>query len=148
MNTLLPIFNNSWLRHREPTGTSFFDSFFNDFTLPTVSTWEKDWTPAVDFSESEKEYTLKAELPGINKDDIDISLADGVLTVKGEKREEKKEEKENYHYRETRYGSFSRSLLLPEDASMEKVDAVYADGVLTVSIPKTEAAKPKKIEIQ
>lgn len=148
MNALLPIFNNSWLRHREPTETSLFNTFFNDFALPTVSTWEKDWAPAIDFTETENEYTVKAELPGISKDDIDISLADGVLTIKGEKRQEKKAEKQNYHYRETRYGSFSRSLLLPEDASMEKVDAVYSNGVLTVSLPKTEAAKPKKIKIQ
>ncbi len=146
MNALLPIFNNTWLRHREPARTSLFDSFFNDFA-PTVSTWEKDWRPAVDFSETENEYTVKAELPGISKDDIDISLTDGVLTIKGEKRYEEKEEKENYHYMESRYGSFSRSLLLPEDASMEKVDAVYTNGVLTVSIPKAEAAKPKKIKI-
>lgn len=147
MNALLPIFNDNWLRTREPARSSLFDTFFTDFTLPTVSTWEKDWSPAVDFSETENEYTVKAELPGIGKDDIDISLTDGVLTIKGEKRHEKKEEKENYHYMETRYGSFSRSLLLPEDASAEKVDAVYSDGVLKVSIPKAEAAKPKKIKI-
>jgi HSP20 family protein len=148
MNALLPIFSNNWLWNREPAGASLFDSFFKDFGLPVVSDWEKEWTPAIDVSETEKEYIVKAELPGINKKDIDISLTDGVLTVKGEKRLEKKEEKENYHYMETRYGSFTRSLRLPEDASSEKVDAVYADGVLKVTVPKTEAAQPRKIKVE
>ena len=146
MNTLLPILNNNWLRHREP-GVSLFDSFFGDLGLPTLYDREELWTPAIDVSETEKEYLVKAELPGISKKEIDISLTDGVLTIKGEKKQEKKEEKENYHFIETRYGSFSRSLRLPDDASAEKVDATYTDGVLTVSIPKTESAKPKKIEV-
>ncbi|MEW6079408.1 MAG: Hsp20/alpha crystallin family protein [Thermodesulfobacteriota bacterium] len=148
MNALLPIFSDNWLWHREPTGASLVDSFFKDFGRPVVSDWEKEWAPAIDVSETENEYIVKAELPGINKKDIDISLTDGVLTVKGEKKLEKKEEKENYHYMETRYGTFTRSLKLPEDASAEKVDATYADGVLTVTVPKTETAKPRKIEVQ
>ena len=148
MNALLPIFSDNWLSHGEPVVTSLFDSFFGDFGLPTLSVVEKEWMPAIDFSETEKAYTVKAELPGMDKKNIDISLTDGVLTVKGEKKFEKKEEKENYHYMETRYGTFSRSLRLPEDASAEKVDATYTDGVLTISIPKTEIAKPKKIKVQ
>lgn len=146
MNALLPIFSNNWLRHREPTA-DLFDSFFTEFGLPALSSREEIWAPAIDVSETEKEYTVKAELPGINKKNIDISLTDGVLTIKGEKKHEKKEEKENYHFLETRYGSFSRSLRLPEDASTEKVDATYTDGILTVSIPKTEVPKPKKIKV-
>jgi len=74
MNSLLPIFNNSWLSHREPAGSSLFDGFFGDFGLPDVSDWEKEWTPAIDVSETEKEYIVKAELPGINKKDIDKTI--------------------------------------------------------------------------
>ena len=146
MNALLPIFSNNWLRHREPS-SDLFDSFFAEFGLPALSSRDEVWAPAIDVSETETEYTVKAELPGINKKNIDISLTDGVLTIKGEKKHEKKEEKENYHFLETRYGSFSRSLRLPEDASTEKVDATYTDGVRTVSIPKTEVPKPKKIKV-
>ncbi len=147
MNALLPIFSNTWLRRREPAEASLFDSFFDDIGLPAVSL-EKAWAPAIDVSETEKEYIVKAELPGINKKDIDISLTDGVLTVKGEKKQEKKEEKENYHYMETRYGSFYRSVRLPDDVSAEKVDATFADGVLTVTVAKTELSKPRKIKVQ
>ena len=148
MNALLPIFNNNWLRHREPAGDNWFERFFGDLGLPAVDTWEKIWAPAVDVAETEKEYIVKAELPGMDKKDIDISLTDGVLTVRGEKRHEKKEEKENYHYMESHYGTFSRSVRLPDDASIEKIDATYTDGVLTVTVPKTEAAQPKKIKIE
>ena len=101
----------------------------------------------MDVSETEAAYLVKAELPGLSKEAIDISINDGVLTVSGEKKVENKEEKENYILTESRYGKFSRSFTLPSDTSTENVDATFANGVLTISVPKSEAARPRKITV-
>ena len=105
--------------------------------------------PAVDVVEREDAYIVKAEMPGITEDDIDVSLRDDLLTVKGEKKQEREEKKEDYRLSERSYGSFERSFRLPDDADSEKIDAKCKDGVLEVSIPKTSEVKEKvrKIEI-
>ncbi|MDY6904288.1 MAG: Hsp20/alpha crystallin family protein [Thermodesulfobacteriota bacterium] len=148
MNALLPTLQRSnWLRRRDNINGDLFDRLFDSFGLPALTEWESNWVPSIDVSETENQYVVKAELPGLRKEDIDISMTDGILTLKGEKKQEKKDENENYHLTESYYGSFSRSLRLPEDASVEKVDATYNDGILTVSVPKSEQAKPKKIKV-
>ncbi|MDY6825050.1 MAG: Hsp20/alpha crystallin family protein [Thermodesulfobacteriota bacterium] len=148
MNALTPsIWRNNWLKRHENTQGDLFDRLFEDFGMPALTNREASWVPAIDVSETDNEYLVKAELPGLKKEDIDISLNNGILTLKGEKKQEKKDDNENYHFRESYFGTFTRSLRLPNDASEEKVDATYHDGVVTVSVPKSEKAKPKKIKI-
>ena len=126
----------------------FFDRFFGDFTLPSVMFEEAEWTPAFDVSETDDEIIVKAEVPGMDKEDINITVSDGILTVKGERKQEKKEETEHFHCVETHYGMFSRTLRLPAEVEADKVDATYKDGVLNITLPKPEAVEPKKIEIK
>jgi len=101
--------------------------------------------PAMDLVEKEKEYEITAELPGIDEKNVEIKLANGTLTIKGEKKEEKEEKQKDYHLSERRYGSFQRSFPLPEGIDTDKVEATFAKGVLTVKLPKTvEAQKAEK----
>jgi HSP20 family protein len=106
--------------------------------------------PVVDIVEKEKEYQISAELPGLDEKDIDVSVADDVLTLKGEKKEEKEEKAKNYYLSERRYGAFRRSFQLPSGVDAEKIEASFAKGVLTVILPKTPEAqkKEKKIAIK
>jgi HSP20 family protein len=106
-----------------------------------------DWAPLVDVIESEKEYLVKAELPEVNKEDVKISVQDDVLTLSGERSQEKEEKGKKFHRIERAYGSFSRSFTLPEDSDPVKITADFKSGVLTVHIAKSERAKPKSIEV-
>jgi HSP20 family protein len=103
---------------------------------------------AIDVAEDEKQYVITAELPGVKKNDVSIELEAGVLTIHGEKKSEREEKKEKRHWVERSYGSFTRSLSLPSDALTDRVEASFADGVLTVTIPKSEAAKARAIAIK
>jgi HSP20 family protein len=101
--------------------------------------------PAVDVAEREKEYEITAELPGMDEKDIEIKLANDMLTIKGEKKEEKEERQKDYHLTERRYGSFMRSFKVPPGVDTGKIEAAFAKGVLTVKLPKTaEAQKSEK----
>ncbi|MEE9402349.1 MAG: Hsp20/alpha crystallin family protein, partial [Desulfobacteria bacterium] len=91
---------------------------------------------------------VKGEVPGMDKKDINITVSDGMLTIRGEKKHEKKEENEQYHRVERRYGAFSRTMRLPHEVEADKVDATYKEGVLSIRLPKSEAVEPKKIEIK
>lgn len=106
--------------------------------------------PAVDVVEKENEFRITAELPGLDEKDIGVSVADDVLTIRGEKKEEREEKAENYHLSERRYGSFQRTFQLPAGIDAEKIAANFQKGVLTVTLPKTPEAqkKEKKIAIQ
>ena len=106
------------------------------------------FVPAVDVYEDEHAIQLKFEVPGLDEKDIDIRLENSVLTVKGERKFEKETKEENYRRVERRYGTFTRSFTLPNTVSSEKIQAAYEKGVLTISLPKTEAAKPKQIKIE
>src|SRR5574342_1133805 len=106
-----------------------------------------EWSPLVDITEDEKEYTVKAEIPEMKKEDIKINVHDDVLSISGERKYEKEEKGKKYHRVERAYGSFMRSFTLPEDADGSKVSAEYKEGVLMVHLPKSEKAKPKAIEI-
>ena len=105
------------------------------------------WYPAVDISESTDEITVKAEVPGMKKEDIKISIQDNILTLKGEKIKENEEKEKNYHRIERNYGVFERSFSLPVSIQMDKVKAKYQDGILMISLPKSEEAKPKEIDV-
>ncbi|MBR1133537.1 Hsp20/alpha crystallin family protein [Bradyrhizobium iriomotense] len=102
-------------------------------------------TPAVDVAESDKAYEITAELPGMDEKDIEVNVANGGLTIKGEKRVEKEEKQKDYYVSERRYGSFERYFRLPEDVEADKIEASFKNGVLKVTLPKTaEAQKPAK----
>jgi HSP20 family protein len=107
----------------------------------------QSWTPAIDVIETDDAIKLKAELPGMDPKDISIEVQDNVLTVSGERRFEEEVKEDKYYRIERRYGSFSRSLALPQTADESKVEAKYENGLLEVIIPKTETAKPKKIKV-
>jgi HSP20 family protein len=110
--------------------------------------WEMEWAPAVDVAETADQVVVKAEVPGIDPKEINISLVGDVLTIKGEKKSEREEKKESYHLVERSYGSFSRSLTLPAAVDADKIEAKYEKGVLTVTCPKKETVKPKAIPIK
>jgi HSP20 family protein len=104
--------------------------------------------PAFDISEAEDQFIVKADLPGIDPKSLDISLSGNVLTISGEKKQEREEKTEHYYSVERQFGSFSRSFMLPGDVKEEGIEANYKDGVLTVTFPKTEHARQKKIEVK
>ena len=127
------------------------DRLWDDFFGPgrrALRPLEPEWAPAVDVSETADKVVVKAELPGIEAKDIDISLSGDILTIKGEKKSEREEKKESYHLVERSYGSFSRSLRLPAVVDPDKIEAGYKQGVLTVTCPKKEVVKPKAIEVK
>lgn len=146
MTALIPMLRRHRLLGRP--NRDFFGRFFEDFDLPALFSEEMEFTPAFDVSETEKELIVKAEVPGMDKNDIDISLSDGMLTIKGEKKREREDKHENYHTVERRYGAFSRTMPLPVEVDTDKVDATYKDGVLKITLPKSKTAKSKKIEVK
>ena len=101
-----------------------------------------DFTPAVDIVEKDREYLVKAQLPGVTKEDVKVELLNGVLTLTGERKYQKEEKNEKMHRVETAYGAFTRSFVVPEDVLAEKIAADYKDGILTVRLPKTDIKKP------
>jgi HSP20 family protein len=105
------------------------------------------WAPALDVHEDKDNFTVRVELPGLKREDIDVSLQDGALVISGERTIEKKAEGVHVHRQERYYGKFQRALSLPEPVAANKVKAEFKDGVLTVTLPKTEEAKPKKIDV-
>ena len=106
------------------------------------------WAPPVDIFERQDQLVIRAEVPGIHKEDMDVRIENGVLTLHGERKEEKETKEVNAHLMERVYGSFTRSFSLPTTVDPTKVTAVYKDGVLEVTVPKVETAKPKKVEIK
>ena len=127
------------------------DRLFDDFIGLTPAKREGAsamWAPAVDIHEDENNFYVAAELPGMKKEDIELEVENNVLSIKGERRFEKKEEGESYHFVERSYGSFYRSFTLPKNVDSEKIAAEYKDGILKVAIPKVEEVKPKKVEIK
>jgi HSP20 family protein len=108
-----------------------------------------DWAPSVDIEEADDKYMIKADLPGVDKKDIEVNLDNGILSIRGEKNIEKESGKGTKRHRTERFhGSFARSFTLPTAVMTDKVDASYKDGVLSLVIPKAEAAKPKAIDIK
>lgn len=107
-----------------------------------------DWMPTVDISETDGEYLIKAELPEVKKEDVKVTVENGVLTLQGERRQEREEKGKKYHRVERSYGSFVRSFTLPESVDEGGVKAEYKDGVLNLHLPKSEKVKPKAIDVK
>jgi HSP20 family protein len=106
------------------------------------------WGLAVDVAENKDDFIVKASVPGIKPDDLDISYADDILTIRGEIKSDNEYKEDQYHFRERRYGSFSRSISLPTKIKGDAIEASYQDGVVTLRLPKTEEVKPKRIAIK
>lgn len=107
-----------------------------------------DWSPSVDISEDDKEYLIKAELPEVKKEDVKVTVENGVVSIRGERKFEKEEKGKKFHRVERSYGSFQRSFSLPEDADPAKVTAECKDGLLQVRLGKSEAKQPKQVEVK
>ena len=119
-----------------------FDDFAGDYPWPSTN-GRGALMPSIDVSETDKDMTIEAELPGVDEKNIDVTLTDNLLTIRGEKKQEEEEKKKDYHLTERSYGSFSRSMTLPFDADPAKIKADFKDGVLTITLPKPAEAKAK-----
>lgn len=124
-----------------------FNEFERALNRPATR-WNSEWNVALDVAENEDAYIVKASLPGVSADDVELTLEDNVLTIKGEVKGDETVEEAQYHVRERRYGSFSRSIRFPVLVNSDAVDATYENGVLTLNVPKAEEVKPKRIEIK
>ncbi|MDI6764892.1 MAG: Hsp20/alpha crystallin family protein [Thermodesulfobacteriota bacterium] len=125
-----------------------WDSFFEERPRRKIEE-VGEWLPSLDVSETKNDLVVKAELPGMDPKDIDISLNEGILTIKGERKQEKEENEQNYHLIERSYGSFTRLVRLPREVKSEKISASYKNGVLKVTLPKSEEAKKEsKIKVE
>lgn len=138
------------VRYNRPNGnlmsrnfSDIMDEFFND----VVRTNRDSFVPGIDISETDNQFLISAELPGMKKEDIDISVDNGRLSISGERKFEKEEEGKTFHRVETSYGSFNRSFQLPDNVDAESVKATYENGILNISIEKAEDKVNKKIEI-
>jgi HSP20 family protein len=107
-----------------------------------------EWSPTADISETDKEYLVRAELPGLNKDDVRVTVGDGVLNIAGERKQQKEDKNEKFHRVETYYGSFTRTFSLPDNIDPDGIRCESKNGMLTVHIPKTAMKKPKEIAVQ
>lgn len=132
-----------------PNFHSMLDGFFNDFgTEKTLNqTGGNSFSPRLDIKEAEEAYHISVEVPGVDKEGVDISLKDGLLTIQGERKQEAQEENEKYSWIERSYGSFQRSVRLPKHTQEDAVEARLENGVLEIKVPKMEQPKPKKITV-
>lgn len=141
----------NWTPFRDMEG--FFDRYYNALGRAPFGGTDAElrkkfeWRPSVDISETEKHYLIKAELPEVEKDDVDVSVENGVLTISGERRYEKEEETETKHRVESMYGRFTRSFTLPSDADEAKISARSSNGVLKVRIPKMDQVQENKVRV-
>ncbi len=119
--------------------------FFGDSGFSVFS--ETTWTPALEVKENKDNIVVTAEIPGMNAKDVEVTISGDLLTIKGEKKQEKEEKDEAYHLIERRYGSFTRSIRLATEVDTKNIKATHKDGVLTVTLPKSEKAKEKQIKI-
>jgi HSP20 family protein len=122
-----------------------FRSFFEDWEMPLLGRGR--W-PAIDIAENEKEFVIKAEVPGCKADDIDISVHGNTLTISGEKKQEEEKKEKGYYHIERSYGSFRRDLNLPADVDPNRVEAMCKDGVLSITLPKSERARAVKVRVK
>jgi HSP20 family protein len=130
---------------------SLMDRFFNEpfFSAPQLWSQRGDNVPVpLDVIEEDGQFVVKASMPGVSPDEVEITLTDNVLTIKGETKRESESNESNYHVRERQYGSFLRHLTLPMPVNSDEVEATFENGILTLRLPKTEAAKPKRIAVK
>jgi HSP20 family protein len=135
-------------RSEYPVSNRLFEDFFTDFPFTNfASEHEENWIPAVDVLEKDGHLILRAELPGLSEKQIDLKLEGYTLTLKGERKMDKEDKKNNYHRVESFYGSFTRSFSLPETVDLEKISADYKNGVLTITIPQKPEVRPREIPV-
>jgi HSP20 family protein len=129
---------------------SLFDNFFRGFEIEPFESRFSGFTPKIDVTENDKEIKISAELPGMDEKDIDISLQNDMLTIKGEKKEEKEDKGKDYYRMERSYGSFTRTIPLPVEVETDKAEAKFKKGVLSITLPKTAkaVAETKKIAVK
>ena len=130
---------------------SELDRYFEEPFLRTPSIWQHEgvaFSLALDVAENDDEFLVKASLPGVSPDEIEVTLNENTLTISGKMTREEEREDTNYHLRERRFGSFARSITLPTPVDADKVEAVNENGVLTLKLPKVESAKPRKISVK
>jgi HSP20 family protein len=140
------------LRDWQPFGTGFptrlgrlLRELEEDWPWPSAG---RGWLPALDVHETDDAYAVSVELPGVSREDVTVEVNEGILTVRGEKKSEREDKKEQRRFVERRYGTFTRSFSLPRDADGDRVEAGFENGVLTLTIPKPEAAKPRTVKIK
>ena len=139
------------LIHYKPI--NLFDQFNDEMNRyfssmrSTAANQEHDWTPAVDIQEEDNRYLLTADIPGVNRNDVEITLEDGVLTVKGERKSETDVSEEGYRRRERLHGTFVRQFNLPDTVDTANITATAEDGVLNIAIPKQEKSEPRRITV-
>jgi HSP20 family protein len=141
---------NRYLTDFERRMDNLFDEVFGGSLVSYVMPETRGvFSPRTDIKESDKYFRISAEMPGIDQKDVDVSLHNGLLTISGEKKVEKEEKETDYHHVERSYGCFSRSISVPDDVDVDKIEAMYKNGVLTVTLPKTEKAMKlsKKIKV-
>ena len=125
-----------------------WDTFFEGKPRRRKACEDGEWFPSLNVSEIKSDIVVKAELPGMDPKDIDISLSDGMLTIKGERKHEKEEKEEDYHLIERSFGTFARMVRLPKEVKRDKISASYKNGILKVILPKSEEARTKEIKIK
>jgi HSP20 family protein len=145
-NREFPVFRG--LQSLQQDMNRIFDGFFRGDITADDSFYTNSWSPAVDIVEKNDRFMLKAELPGLTKDDVKITLENNILSIRGEKKNESETKDGDYHRIERSFGMFERSFTLPGTVKVNDIDAQYRDGVLTVTIPKAEEARPKAIEVK
>jgi HSP20 family protein len=135
------------ITHTDPLANlrMFEDAFSRLLSEPRTG---RPWSPAVDIFETENEVVLKADVPGVELKDIEVRVENQTLTVKGERQFEQEEQRKGYHRIERSYGAFQRNFAVPQTVDTEKVAAEYENGVLTISLPKKEAAKPRHVKVE
>ena len=126
--------------------SELFPELFED--LGTMRNVREDWVPSLDIAETETDVVIKAEVPGIDPKELDISISDNVLKIKGEKKEEKEEKTKSYHRCERSYGSFTRSVTLPAEVDASEIEAKAKDGILTITFPKHEMKEEQKVKVK
>jgi HSP20 family protein len=153
MNTLNKVTTWNPLREMDEAQNRLNRFFFGSFPnrmgsgeIPSLAV--ADWSPEVDISEDDQGYLLKADLPEMKKDDVRVTVEDGILSVSGERKSEKEDLKKKFHRIERSFGTFRRSFTLPEDADSTKVTAEFRDGVLKVHLPTTPVARSKALEVK
>lgn len=139
------------IKYNQPETDIFgkrFSDIMDEFFSDAVATRRNSFAPSIDISETEKQYVIDVEVPGMNKKDINLNVENNTLTISGERKFEKEEDNKQYHRVETHYGSFSRSFALPENADFDSIKASYANGILTVTVNKNEKSLKKQIDIE
>ncbi len=131
---------------------NMFDRYTKVLNWPRVGSQEMmttdDWAPRVDIAETDKEFIINAEIPDVKKEDVKVMVDNGILTISGERKQEKEEKGKKFHRVERFYGSFSRSFTLPNNVDESKIEASFKDGMLNLTVPKIEETKPKAIDVK